>query len=672
MRPLQRLGLALAIAFAVSAAAARAGEIAPRQVLAPSGPAGERIGVWSDRTLAVAIEVDAGGARVVAYTEKDRPYTRRLEPDPPRPYTQHGPVQLEVVALGPDERRHTQRLDVAGLCLDHAAGEAPHVTGDRIRLHREAVVVELPALEGFDTVEVAYYAGEAGSIVRRPLADVTLDAARFRPSPGEWASSAPESASVLWPEDFDDDDVYLVLGDEADGSRRINVVVVPDGYRYADKALMESHFDDLVAYFRATRPYSEHDPFMNYVLVYAYSAEAGTDQCDCGTVLDTAMGTRFPQDVPSCGASENRCLFYGGACDTDGTQNIVEAELRAPFHDESIVMVNTGRYGGCGGQRAVYAAANSAATDIAVHELGHSLAGLADEYDGTPSCGLFAGEVNTSRHADDGAWPEWIADIGAPRQGAEYHNQCIYRPLPNCEMRNLFQPFCPVCNQRWSLVTFGHPNVGPTAPVASFAPATPLAVEPWTPVGFSVETRLSAAPATSTVVWELTAPSGPPTTVATGTTAYEATFDVEGLHELKATVTADTNFVKPQKYGANRDVVTWDVTVAASAPPAEVSPPEALAAPLVFETKKRFVWQEAAASGAVAFNIYTGLLPSLPGGTYGSCLQSGLLQNRLETFGQPAPGTGRFYLVTGRNSAGEGTMGIASSGQTRVPLAACP
>ena len=679
------IGPALALAATlVVAPAGVAGEIAPREIRTASGAAEERVGVWSDRVLSVAIEVDAAGARVVAFTVKDRPFARPLALDPPRPYAEGTPVQLEVVLLGPAGQRFTRRTDVGGLCLDHAADEAPHVTGDQIQLHREAFLVELPALEGFDRVEVAYYAAAtaAAEDARRVLAVDALDAAKVRlPGNGahegaarpraEAGAAAPTAATALWPEDFADDDLVLVLGDEAEGGRRINVVVVPDGYRYADKALMESHFADLVAYFRATRPFTEHDPFLNYILVYAYSVASGTDQCDCGIVLDTSMGTGFPANVPTCGASDNRCLYYGGSCDTNGTQHIVEAELRAPFHDTTIVMVNTERYGGCGGERAVYSAGNSAATDVAVHELGHSLAWLADEYAGNPSCGLVAGEINTSRDSGDGAWPEWIAEIGAPRQGAQYYNQCIYRPLPNCEMRSLFQPFCPVCNQRWSLVTFGHPNVGPTAPVSGFAPASPLAAEPWDAVDFSVETRFSVgANVTNQLTWELTKPSGAKTIVAGDTTAHSQTFGLEGAHAVTATVVADTNFVKPQKYGANRDVVVWNVTVAATAPPGEVSSPGS-ASPLRFETKKRIVWEPGAASGAVRFNAYSGSLSSLPTGVYGTCLQADVIENQLDTIGLLPPGTGRFYLVTGENSLGEGTMGTDSAGQSRAPAAPC-
>ena len=103
--------------------------------------------------------------------------------------------------------------------------------------------------------------------------------------------------------------------------------------------------------------------------------------------------------------------------------NLTAAELRAPYRDETIVMVNTTRYGGCGGSRAVYSAGNSAATELAVHEVGHSLGGLADEYAYTDACGSTAGEINTSLNPDEGAWHEWIGDLGAPVEGGRIGNE---------------------------------------------------------------------------------------------------------------------------------------------------------------------------------------------------------------------------------------------------------
>jgi len=659
-------------------------EIAPLAVERGTPLDVDAVGRFSNRTVSVAIEVDRDGARVLAYALKARPFDSPLEIEPPRAYVDGRPIQLEVVLIGAADSRHTRRLDVNGLCLAHAPADEPHVSGDTILLHRESFVVELPERAGMDAVEVAYYEDDSGLPLRRSLGVDWLDAQAFRPggSPARYAdlafageeraagTEAVTSSTALWPEDFDDEDVYQVFGSEPEAARRINVVIVPDGYTYAQKEVMEAHATDMVNYFRATRPYSEHDPFMNYILVYAYSTESGTDQCDCGIVLDTAMGTRFPLSNPECGHSANRCLYYGSGCDTAGTSNIVEAELRAPYKDTTIVMVNTPRYGGCGGARAVYSAGNSSATDVAVHELGHSLAGLADEYQGNPSCGTSAGGINTSTNENVGAWPEWIADIGAPREGAQYFDLCVYRPLANCEMRSLFQPFCPVCNQRWSLLTFGHPRVAPTAPVESVSPSSPLQVALWSEIEFSVGTRFSVGAAvTNEITWTVTGPGGSPVDVATGTPSLSETFSSEGPHTVEVVVVGDTNFVKPQKYGANRDTALWEIQVSASAPPAEVSPPDAVA-PLIFVGPNRISWEHASSSGSTAFNLYSGDLAALPG-SFGGCQRAGLSDNESIVFGQPAAGTAKFFLVTGTNSLGEGSLGATSSGSSRVNGTPC-
>jgi hypothetical protein len=336
-------------------------------------------------------------------------------------------------------------------------------------------------------------------------------------------------------------------------------------------------------------------------------------------------------------------------------------------------MVNTGRYGGCGGSRAVYSAANSQATEIAVHELGHSLAGLADEYSYDPGCGSFAGEINTTSDPLGQPWKEWVSQIGAPRQGAQYYQQCLYRPIDNCEMRNLDVPFCPVCNQRWSLVTFGHARVAPTAPVASGSPPSPAAAWVGVPVEFSVATRLSIGPAvTNSFTWSIEGPGYPtPTVVATGAAAHSHGFGQPGSYVVRCEVVADTNFVRPQKYGANRDVATWAVDVTVLAVPGEVSPPGS-AEPVRFADRTTLVWEDAEAGGAFTYNVYRADVASLPSGDYGTCVPPGALPEATTTVSEDPPvDAAWFYLVSGENPAGEGPLGEDSAGNPRIPGATC-
>jgi hypothetical protein len=355
----------------------------------------------SSRTLVVAIEVDRGGARLIGFTVKERRFVAREEV--PLEAGAQDKTRIDVALLSPAGTRFTQHVAVFGLCLAHDPDTPAEVAGDTIRLHRESFLVEIPEIAGFDRLELAYDAGPAGARVAIVAGPLKLDAAHFMKAGGTLlyenlaiakgsAPVSPLTAGTLhFPEEYQDDDIIKVYGDSSESAKRINVVIVPDGYTYAEKGTMQLHAQSLVSAFRNRTPFTEHDRFVNYVLVYAYSTESGTDQCDCSIVRDTAMSTRFLDSVPACGDPENRCLYYGSAgCDTNTSSHIAMTELRAPADDATIVMVNTNRYGGCGGARAVYAAAASSATEIAIHELGHSLARLADEYGGDPSCGSTA------------------------------------------------------------------------------------------------------------------------------------------------------------------------------------------------------------------------------------------------------------------------------------------
>lgn len=674
--------LCIAVALLLAGPGARGGT-GHRATGAPGGPGRES---GSARTLVVGIEIDREEARLLAYTLKDRPFRAGADLPDPRPYVEGQALQAELLLLGPDGVGLTRRVNVGAICLAHDPDAPPHVEGDTILLHRDAFVVELPEASGFDHVEVAFHERTRGELRRRVLGRIRLDRAAFVPAAGPFsysdlafadASADPpadlsSSGAVFWPEDIGDPDVYRIYGDLGEGAERINVVIVPDGYTYGDKPLMQAHADALVQHFRQKTPYGEHDPFINYTLVYAYSGESGTDQCDCDIIVDTAMGTRFPDSGYPCEASENRCLYYGGGCDTNGTDNILAAELRAPYRDETIVMVNTPRYGGCGGTRAVYSAANSAATEIAVHELGHSLGGLADEYGGDPDCGNRAGEVNTSLIPWVGAWPEWVAEIGPAWEGGQYFDRCVYRPLSTCEMRALNQPFCPVCNQQWALVVFAHPRVAPTAPLAGAQPASPVSAFTLVPVSFSVQTRLAAGPSvTNEIEWSIQGPTDPePVVVAAGGTEYVHTFEDAGVFTVTCRVTADTNFIKPAKYGANVDEAVWLVDVAVLAAPLEVSAPGS-AQPLVFTGAQSLAWEDASNLGAWSYNLYRGDLAALASGEYGLCYRAALESSETDDGEAPPTGAVRFYLVSGANPVGEGPLGRDSGGLLRVPAAPC-
>lgn len=534
----------------------------------------------SDRSISIAVSINKNEARLYSYTLKNHAFAMATS-RPANSYYEFGhPIPLNVRLSNEQGVDFVRELFVGALCFDHEANEPPHVMGDTILLHEDTFVIEMPEIKGYDTVTIELPIQENGVGTTRVLGSFKLDRAHFDESihgftykdlaftnkKDKAASVIPQSSTVLWPENFGDATKYKVYGFEPDSPFRINVVIVPDGYQYAEKAVMEQHAQNLVQAFRNRTPYKEHDHLINYILVYAYSQNSGTDQCDCGIALDTAMGTGFQRVNPVCGSSDNRCLYYTNPCDAPAQGNIVAAEQRAPFADTTIVMVNTSRYGGCGGARAVYSAANAAATEVAIHELGHSLAGLADEYGGSPSCGGYAGGINTSTNATQGGWSEWIADIGAPKQGGQYYEQCIYRPESMCQMRALGASFCRVCNQQFSRIFYGHPRVSPTAPMYNVTPTqSSISLPQGGYTVFRYNTRLSSQPTVqNSSSFYLKAPGDAGFTKLPVSEELWIRFMFQGVYQVKAEVIADTNFVKPQKSDTNKDTVIWNVAVGLS------------------------------------------------------------------------------------------------------------
>lgn len=133
----------------------------------------------------------------------------------------------------------------------------------------------------------------------------------------------------------------------------------------------------------------------------------------------------------------------------------------------ALVIVNTPNYGGSGGAATVFSCEPTWGTEICLHELGHSLFDLADEYEAAGQPGdSVADEPNVSTTADRAhlKWADLVkpttplptqrqgqpapagAEVGA-YEGARYQSKDLYRPQPDCKMRTPGQPYCAVCER---------------------------------------------------------------------------------------------------------------------------------------------------------------------------------------------------------------------------------
>jgi hypothetical protein len=92
----------------------------------------------------------------------------------------------------------------------------------------------------------------------------------------------------------------------------------------------------------------------------------------------------------------------------------------------------------------------------------------------------------------------------------------------------------------------------------------------------------------------------------------------------------------------------------------------------VFTSPTTLEWEGPAPSGSDTFHLYRGLVPRLAAGDRGACFRANLASPAATDAEIPAAGAPFFYLVTGRNAAGEGPMGTDSAGRARVNATPCP
>lgn len=140
-----------------------------------------------------------------------------------------------------------------------------------------------------------------------------------------------------------------------------------------------------------------------------------------------------------------------------------------PHYSEVLVIVNQPAYGGSGGAVAAITR-HLQSISSGVHELGHSFAGLADEYTDTASATQYpfieGQRPNVTAFTDPASipWKHWIEPgtalptLGAPPpgldpvglyEGAAYLDKGRYRPTYASFMRELGGPFGPVNGEAW-------------------------------------------------------------------------------------------------------------------------------------------------------------------------------------------------------------------------------
>jgi hypothetical protein len=262
-----------------------------------------------------------------------------------------------------------------------------------------------------------------------------------------------------------------------DPSQRWNLVVLSEGYRQDQLTQFHSDVQNFLNIMEQTAPYSDLWSGINVYRIDVASTDAGADDpasCEGGT--GATARTYF--DATFCGYGLTRRLLTVD----DGTVHSVVNQLMPQAH-MIMVIVNSSIYGGSGGSVATFSLAPSA-DEIALHEMGHTAFGFADEYESYQGCGEDAPgshdkytdvepeqpnvTINTDRTTNK--WANLIAastpmpttsnvncaecdaqpnpyqtNTVGTYEGAYYFHCGAYRSQFNCRMRALGNPYCAVC-----------------------------------------------------------------------------------------------------------------------------------------------------------------------------------------------------------------------------------
>ena len=152
-------------------------------------------------------------------------------------------------------------------------------------------------------------------------------------------------------------------------SRCLDVAFLGEGYRADQEEKFRRDVERFAGYLLSQPPFSRHKDRINIRGAFRPSLEEGCDEPDKGVWRNTSLGaTHCAFGLP------RYCLVFDDRA-------LQETAAAVPW-DTLAVMVNKKRYGGGGiyGLYSLFASDGPDPDRVFLHEMGHSLAGLADEY----------------------------------------------------------------------------------------------------------------------------------------------------------------------------------------------------------------------------------------------------------------------------------------------------
>jgi IgA Peptidase M64/Secretion system C-terminal sorting domain len=339
---------------------------------------------------------------------------------------------------------------------------------------------------------------------------------------------------------------------KGDKSKYINFVIMGDGFTASQQDLFITKAKALTDYLLNQAPWSNYKNFIN---VFAIK------------VISQQSGIKHPNTAPDCGTVStvnNPNNYFGTTFDVAdihrlvaGNYSVINQVLATNFpdYDQALILANSTNYGGSGGSTAT-ATINQSSFEIMAHELGHSFAGLSDEY--YLSSGMQE-NVNVTRQSNPTLvkWKYWISpsnpDIGVFKYCCGGDSNLWHKPTDGkCKMELLGNNFCEVCNE--AFIEKIHSLVNP---IVNYTPSNLTTISSTNAlIDFKLSELMKPIPNTLSIKWKLD------TQVLNN---ISETYQVNqssltnGIHTLTATVVDNSNFVKINSHSLHINSVVWKI-----------------------------------------------------------------------------------------------------------------
>ena len=240
--------------------------------------------------------------------------------------------------------------------------------------------------------------------------------------------------------------------------KKLDIVVLAEGYTRQEYAAFIDDCQMLIDRMFYYEPYKKLKENFNVHTIWVSSEEKGSDDPNGKKMVNTAFNSTF------------NTLNSDRYCMTESYWKVRDYAANAPY-DQIYILVNTNKYGG----GAIYnyyslsVSGNLKSPKVFIHEFGHAMAGLADEYAYEDSfenmypSNVEPWEPNITTLVDfDSKWKSMVkteTPIPTPDteenykllgafEGAGYLTKGVYRPVHDCMMRSFEgDEFCPVCTK---------------------------------------------------------------------------------------------------------------------------------------------------------------------------------------------------------------------------------